>query len=157
MNIMSARDTIWKAQPHTLAKIRIVEEYLKAWFPILTRHTGIVIYFDGFYGPGQYADGERGSPIVAIDTALNHPRLKETELVFLFIDKDKNKIDNLKSIIRDYQLPGYFTVKCVSGYFKETLEEILSSLDNREKTCPCGGCQGSCHLGSNAHHKGGEF
>lgn len=130
---MSSQQTIWKAQPHTLAKIRIVEEYLKAWFPIIGRHTARIIYIDGFCGPGQYIDGEKGSPIAAIETALNHDRLKNTELVFLFIDKDKRRIDNLESIIRSYKLPDNYKVKCVAENFKGTLELILSDVNNRNK------------------------
>lgn len=130
---MPPQDIIWKAQPHTLAKIQIVKEYLKAWFPIIGRHTARVIYIDGFCGPGQYFEGEKGSPIAAIETALNHPHLENTELVFLFIDKDKNRIESLELILQSYPLPENFKIKCVPGNFKGTLQDILSDLENREQ------------------------
>lgn len=31
------KDTIWEAEPHTLAKHTILKAYLQAWFPILTQ------------------------------------------------------------------------------------------------------------------------
>lgn len=130
---MSARETIWKAQPHTIAKIRIIEEYLKAWFPIIGRYAASVIYIDGFCGPGQYLNGEKGSPIAAIETALNHKQINTKELVFLFIDSDGKRIKNLKTILDNYPLPDNFKTKCVVGNFKRTLQDVLSDLDDRGK------------------------
>lgn len=85
------KETIWPTTPHTEAKHQILEEYLKAWFPILFRFHDRVVYLDGFAGPGIYAGKEDGSPIIAIRTALQH-RMAERfrEIVFWFIEKDYN-------------------------------------------------------------------
>ena len=83
--------TIWSKDPHTDAKHRILEEYLKAWFPILSRHNKRVIYIDGFAGPGIYEKGENGSPIIALECLINHSQKlceRSTEFVFLFIESD---------------------------------------------------------------------
>ena len=75
------KNSIWKAEPHTLAKHAVLRNYLEAWFPILGRWNGRVIYYDGFAGPGRYEGGEQGSPIVAIEVAMGHAdRLKDCEL-----------------------------------------------------------------------------
>src|SRR4051794_21996687 len=71
--------TVWSAEPHTVAKHRILQAYLSAWMPILTRQSqkvgqqGKVRYIDGFAGPGIYQKGEKGSPILALEAALEHP------------------------------------------------------------------------------------
>jgi len=57
----------WKLAPHTGAKLALLGAYLAAWFPILSRSGAEhIIYIDGFAGPGNYIDGEDGSPIVAL-------------------------------------------------------------------------------------------
>lgn len=66
------KETVWSIEPHTRAKHQILEECLKAWFPILLRWQGRVLYLDGFAGPGVYSGGEEGSPIIALKTALTH-------------------------------------------------------------------------------------
>lgn len=65
-------ETIWEIESHTIAKHQILERYLKAWFPILNRYHGRVIYLDGFSGPGRYKNGEPGSPIIALNVANSH-------------------------------------------------------------------------------------
>lgn len=70
--------TVWDASPHTIAKHAILREYLAAWFPILSRQSAKVqsthpantkneiLFIDAFAGPGEYANGEPGSPIIAL-------------------------------------------------------------------------------------------
>lgn len=61
---------IWPAREHTLAKIAILDAYLNAWFAILGRTVkSDMLYIDGFSGPGVYAGGQDGSPIVAVKAA----------------------------------------------------------------------------------------
>ena len=79
-------ETIWNIEPHTLAKHKILERYLQAWYPILNTYNRRIIYLDGFCGPGCYSGGEPGSPIIAIDTALTHRSKMVGEVVFVFID-----------------------------------------------------------------------
>lgn len=55
---MTINSTIWPPDPHTRAKHEILENYLKAWFPILSRWSGRIIYLDGFAGPGIYSRSE---------------------------------------------------------------------------------------------------
>ncbi len=131
---MPPKKVTWKAEPHTLAKIRIVEEYLKAWFPIISRHNRRVIYIDGFCGPGEYTNREKGSPIVALETAIfhQHDYLKNQEVIFVFNDADKSRIDHLESLIKTYDIPKKFLVECTNSPFEETLHEILNSLEGKD-------------------------
>ena len=54
--------------PHTIAKIAILKGYLKAWFRILgARRPGeLILYVDGFAGPGHYRNHDEGSPLAAL-------------------------------------------------------------------------------------------
>ena len=49
------RGVVWELEPHTRVKHIILQKYLEAWFPILSRYNGRVVYYDGFAGPGEYS------------------------------------------------------------------------------------------------------
>ena len=66
------KKTLWDIEPHTRAKHEILKKYLEAWFPIINRYNRKIIYIDGFCGPGRYSGGEPGSPVIALDVAMNH-------------------------------------------------------------------------------------
>lgn len=86
----------WDLEPHTKAKHEILREYLKPWFPIISSRGDTVVYLDGFAGPGIYSNGEEGSPVIAIKTALTHElRSKFKKIVFWFIEKDKETANKL--------------------------------------------------------------
>lgn len=67
----SPDSVIWRADPHTIAKIKLLQAYLKAWFSILgtTRRGEHLLYVDGFAGPGEYTNYPSGSPLAAIEAA----------------------------------------------------------------------------------------
>jgi three-Cys-motif partner protein len=60
-----------------------------------------IIYLDGFAGPGVYEGGADGSPVIALQTAVNHPlapRFKE--IIFFFIEQRKDRADLLNEILK---------------------------------------------------------
>jgi three-Cys-motif partner protein len=130
--------TIWSKDPHTNAKHRILEEYLKAWFPILSQSYPRIIFIDGFAGPGVYEEGEMGSPIIALDCLMNHslkPCERKTEFVFLFIEADSERAGILKGIIeKKYpHLPANVKIHIEHGEFEPTLGSLLDSLESKQK------------------------
>jgi three-Cys-motif partner protein len=78
----------WKAEPHTLAKLDILRRYLGAWFSILYNvpSVGELVYIDAGCGPGQYVDGEDGSPVLALKTAALSKNPRSIKTRFYFID-----------------------------------------------------------------------
>jgi three-Cys-motif partner protein len=80
-------ETIWPIEEHTKAKHRILRRYLDAWLPIMSSRNRRLIYIDGFAGPGVYAGGEPGSPIIALNAYLEHKYRDRitAELVYAFI------------------------------------------------------------------------
>lgn len=67
-------DTTWELQPHTEAKHQLYTHYLAGWWAKLlqTPQFTKITYVDAFAGPGNYSDGEPGSPIIAIRDLLAH-------------------------------------------------------------------------------------
>jgi len=125
---------LWKKEPHTEAKHRILEGYLKAWLPILGSSTYRLIYLDGFAGPGEYEGGEDGSPIIALKMAkdhvlLNHNILKGTEIIFYFIDKNDSYCENLKRKIAEMGLPENFNCHVECAKFGDHLTDVLDQLE----------------------------
>ncbi len=128
------KETVWPIEPHTRAKPQILEEYLKAWFPTLTRWQGRVLYLDAFAGPGRYSGGEEGSPIIALRTALMHTQARRfREIVFLFIEKNQQRAEMLHRIIREIfeHLPKNLVYDIQSAEFATTLEQGLNDLEKQ--------------------------
>lgn len=117
---------MWDLDPHTGAKHLILEEYLKAWFPILARYQGKVVYFDGFAGPGEYLGGERGSPVIALEVARDHQERgtlgRDKEVLFSFVEKDEARASHLEEVLLRQEWPGNFNI----SVHKSTFEEVLS-------------------------------
>lgn len=65
------KETVWPAEPHTIAKIDILEGYLMAYFQILgrSRPKQKLLYVDGFAGPNRYTNHTYGSPTAALNAA----------------------------------------------------------------------------------------
>lgn len=103
--------TIWEIEPHTEAKHAILGRYLDAWFPILSRQSHIVgkrlgrqptreiLFIDGFAGPGEYANKEPGSPVIALKSALNHRLSFPIPVRMLFIEQRPDRFAHLKQVI----------------------------------------------------------
>lgn len=88
-----------KMVPHTAAKHLLLEKYLDRWFPILGKFHQRLNYIDGFAGPGEYASGAKGSPVIAIESAIQHVRKgtlsPSAEVNFTFIEKEKRGLRGL--------------------------------------------------------------
>lgn len=89
------------------AKARIVSKYFTAWANVVMstaqRAGGKIAYVDLYAGPGRYRDGAMSTPLLVLQSAINHPRISQM-LVSFFNDSDPNKIATLKREIS--KLPG---------------------------------------------------
>ena len=122
-------DVLWELEPHTQAKHAILRRYLEAWFPILDKYHGRIMYFDGFAGPGQYKGGEPGSPIIALDVAANHRRRMRGEVIFRFVEADEKRFDHLQRLVAELDLPQNFRVYPQHAEFHEVLGNALAHLE----------------------------
>lgn len=101
---MPPRTVTWPLEPHTAAKHEILRRYLSAWYPKLA-NSGFnrrLIFLDGFCGPGVYEGGEKGSPIIALETLLDHSAFvnwAKTTFVFAFFDDDRRRVERLEDVL----------------------------------------------------------
>jgi len=102
-------ETVYEAEPHTRAKHTILCEYLKRWLPILSNQSRLLgindrlLYVDGFAGAGEYSNNIPGSPLVAIQTALDHTRDFPSPVHIKFIEKRRDRVEHLRRLISQRQ------------------------------------------------------
>lgn len=131
---MPPRSTLWDAEEHTLAKHRILRGYLDAWIPIMARQAGRLILIDGFAGPGRYATGQDGSPLVMLKAYLEHAQRGhvDAEFQYVFIEKEQDRFDHLRGeVAAAFEPAGQpFNVKVdlVRGEFADVLPGVLRGL-----------------------------
>ncbi len=106
-------DVTWKAEPHTIAKIKLLQAYLKAWLSILgiSRRGEQLLYVDGFAGPGEYTNYPTGSPIAAIDAAksvlaTHGDKWIAGDVHCAFIDAAPDRIAHLTRKVNQTPKPG---------------------------------------------------
>ncbi len=136
---MTSRTT-WPIEPHTQAKHNLLRFYLDAWFPILSsRNNPHVIFLDGFAGPGIYAEGEPGSPIVALNTLMSHSHfssMSQTKFTFILIERDSNCFKSLKGQLRDYWSdfggkPNNVFIHPINNEFRNVAEQMVTATQGR--------------------------
>lgn len=133
---MPPRETIWKPDPHTLAKHDLLKRYLGAWFPIMSRFEKKLVFIDGFAGPGIYDTGEPGSPIVALRALIDHSyfsSMADTTFFFLFVEQDEARAESLEEQIAVLWTetggePSNVKVQVVCGDFEEAADSIIGSI-----------------------------
>lgn len=131
--------TIWDYEPHTKAKHQILQEYLNAWFPILSSMTKAkrALFVDGFAGPGEYSKGEEGSPVLAMLTALRHKAKFAVPVRLVFIEADRARHAHLCGVVERVQQAAGETSNLVdvkkpyNGECGQILGEALTAYEKR--------------------------
>jgi len=105
--------------------------------PIMSRQShriGIseteLLFVDGFAGPGRYAGGEDGSPILAIESVLGHSHDFYIPISFLFIEQDNKRRAILQDVIRHHkkrtdESPRIKSIRVEKGDCETVLNNVL--------------------------------
>lgn len=127
--------TLWPAQPHTIAKIAILESYLQAWFPILSRGARgqDLLYIDGFAGPGRYTNHPTGSPIAALRSASKALQASGAEwkagtVHCAFIESDMNRFAHLDQHVDPFRSIPHLEIHLLNSTFVEGIIELKNRL-----------------------------
>ncbi|MCH8870531.1 MAG: three-Cys-motif partner protein TcmP, partial [Chloroflexi bacterium] len=141
MNYEMPDSTLPEIAPHTLAKHQILTHHLGAWFPILGRYSGRLLYVDGFAGPGEYAGGEDGSPILALQTVRDHVYSNEfidagKRFQFLFVEKNSIFVKHLRQRIASQVWPRTFDIDVRHGEFEEIFSGYLNDIGSGMNSMP---------------------
>jgi hypothetical protein len=83
-----------------------------------------LLFVDGFAGPGRYARGEPGSPLIMLQALLSHPgfsRLDGVDFALLFIEHDRRRVEHLEGTNAALaRLLGNVPVQVHDGEFEQT-------------------------------------
>lgn len=138
---------LWDHEPHTAAKHRVLRSYLDGWIPVMAQQALRVrrytigaprlLFVDGFAGPGRYATGDPGSPLIMLDALLSHSafdRLGEVQFNFLFIEHDKRRIDRLRDEVAESgEMPANVSVHFEPKPFETTFGSLIEKTTHSGK------------------------
>jgi three-Cys-motif partner protein len=130
---------LWSLDPHTAAKHRVLRAYLDAWLPVMGHQAQRVgddnprlLLVDGFAGPGRYATGEPGSPLIMLDALLSHKGFEEwagVQFIFLFIEHDEGRVEHLRGEIAALgELPKNVSVSVEPGEFESVFSAVIDPI-----------------------------
>jgi three-Cys-motif partner protein len=125
--------------PHTEAKHQLLRTYLGAWFPIIAKYNTGVVYYDAFAGPGEYEDGEPGSPMIALHTLIDHrtfDQMGKTQFLLLFNEQDAGCAEHLQGLVdelRESRKPWPMNVQVfvTNATFIDLTTTMLDAMDRR--------------------------
>lgn len=127
---------LWPIPKQTVGKHLVLRNYLRGWLPILGRYQSRLLFIDGFAGPGEYAGGEPGSPVIAmecVEEVRAAGRLANVEVVCLFMESNERTAKHLRQVL-DTRFSGSETVYGVlAGPFEDNVAEILDRLEGEGK------------------------
>ncbi len=143
---MPPTTTLWPRERHTEAKHQILRKYLDRWIPILSHlrsraneRTQLCL-IDGFAGPGAYAKGEPGSPIIMLQALLQHPQrdaiVARSQLSYIFIENDAERAAYLESEVSKLRphLPSGWVAKVQKADFADAMPPIAERLGKARPT-----------------------
>jgi three-Cys-motif partner protein len=133
----------WEYPAHTKAKHDILRAYLGGWFPKLALGGNQrVLFLDGFAGRGRYNNGEKGSPLIALDTLIDHNafgQMANREFVFLFVEGTPQNAARLDEVLTEYKAerapwPPNIKTYVVDATFEESANQLIARLAEQKKS-----------------------
>jgi three-Cys-motif partner protein len=137
------KTTTWSMDRHTQAKHEILRRYLGAWLPILINYCGRARIIDGFAGPGEYEDGQIGSPLIALQVLLAHPDKKVQDAIhkgaidLIFIEQDQRRSEHLRQLLEQQkQAAPALQPRIITGTFLEEMSTLLAGMEQQRTPTP---------------------
>lgn len=100
---MSKKPTtvLWDLEPHSRGKHLVLAQYLAGWIRIVGTGQNPLQVIDGFAGPGEYANGGHGSPIIMLQQALRAPPPRHGQSIgFHFMEEDAKRAAHLATVLQ---------------------------------------------------------
>ena len=122
-------------------KHELIRDYLGGWFPKLGSWSRRIIYFDTHAGRGRHVEGQAGSPLVALETFLDHPHrdriLRVSEARFVFVEQAEDNVGALQAEVdRLRPFPVGMLVNVYPGDAFQRLETLLAHFDSGHQMAP---------------------
>lgn len=134
---------LWPLDLHTAAKHRVLRSYLDGWIGVMGHQALRVrahgpaggprlVMVDGFAGPGRYAKGQPGSPLIMLEALVSHSafsQFREIRFDLLFIEQDGRRADRLRAEVAALgDLPSNVSVQVEHGEFEAKFGSLIDSI-----------------------------
>lgn len=119
-------------------KHELIRNYLNSWLPKLGRWSGRILYLDTHAGRGKHLMGDLGSPLVALETILNHAyresHFGKCEIVLFFIEIDEQNVEALKKEIAAFgKLPKQVKIDVICDECYGACAELVEKLKEKNQ------------------------
>ena len=125
--------TLWSLDDQTIGKHLVFKYYFSRWLQILgSRHRSLLLV-DGFAGPGQYDDGEPGSPLIALNSIRDQKssgKFRDVKVVCLFMEEKQDRARHLRFLVKRNAPPD---TEChvLEGQFSIHMTRLLDLVDKQ--------------------------
>jgi three-Cys-motif partner protein len=120
-------------EEHHGAKHNILCEYSKAWMPILGQSYAQVAIVDGFASAGRYRNDRRGSPLVFLETYIDH-RARDALRApphFIFIESNLKFAKHLQAEVDKLADLHNAEVDVIHGEYQDAFPKVVDYLARR--------------------------
>ena len=124
---MPPRTTLWRLEDHTRGKHMVLRAYMNAWLPIILGTFERAMFVDAFAGPGEYENGEAGSPVIALKALAQHSaqRMMRGQIDYVFIEKDLDRSAHLEEVFSRLQAKGAVPSICQISTYNDTFAHVF--------------------------------
>jgi three-Cys-motif partner protein len=133
-----ADETLWPSDPHTMVKHLAYRRYVQCWMGKILQTFQRAAIVDAFAGPGEYADGLDGSPVLVAKEYLNHTAISRFgRLHLLCLEERPDRVAHLER--RRAELPAsgglWFDVR-PPGLFADGCSELRRRAHDQDSGRP---------------------
>ena len=127
---MPPKTTLWSLDDHTLGKHMVLRAYMDAWLPIILSKFERAMFVDAFAGPGEYENGELGSPVIALNALTQHSSqsMMTGQMDYVFIEERLDRFVHLKKVIGRQRTKGSIPSICRISMFNDRFAHVLPKL-----------------------------
>lgn len=120
-------------EEHHEAKHNILFEYTKAWLPILGQSYAQVAIVDGFASAGRYGNNRRGSPLVFLETYIEHKSRDALKAPphFVFIESNLRFAKHLQAEVDQLADLHDAEVDVIHGEYQDVFPTVADYLAHR--------------------------
>ena len=127
---MPPKTTLWPLDDHTIGKHMVLRSYMDAWLPIILNSFERAMFIDAFAGPGEYDEGEPGSPVIALNSLAEHSyqSMMTGQIDYVFIEERVDRFVHLKHVLERQRINGSIPSICRIDTFNGTFAQVLPRL-----------------------------
>ena len=108
----------------------VLRAYMDAWLPIILSKFERAMFVDAFAGPGEYENGEVGSPVIALKALAEHSsqNMMTGQMDYVFIEERPDRFAHLQEVLRRQRKRNFIPSICRVSMFNNTFAHVLPNL-----------------------------